>query len=338
MTRIAGGRALFASLSIVVSVAACGGSPSGPSSSSTGGSGTNSATFAFRASPVDMSAVRWITPLGNLNPPAHSIPTDHIYFYIADPDAGESPITRRTEFRAPADGTVVEVFDGPGGDRKLYIRATSTVNYYIDHLIPDSGIGRGSVLTAGQRVGTTGAAYGVDLGVVNSAITVPGLLNLARYGSDTINADSPLKYFDEPIRSELYAKVQRLGSERDGRIGYDVAGRLAGNWFAEVGTSSVSFAYNTYDPTQVRIAISGRIWSPAVFAIGASDPIPATVAVANGLVTYALSPARTGLPLPQQQTATMLVQMVADARIQVEMFPVGTAATAFTSNAVFYVR
>lgn len=39
--------------------------------------------LVFRASPTDQPAIRWITPLGNLNPPDHTLPTDHIYFYFA---------------------------------------------------------------------------------------------------------------------------------------------------------------------------------------------------------------------------------------------------------------
>jgi hypothetical protein len=318
---------------------ACGGSPAGPSTSpSSSTEPASSAALVFHASPVDLGAIRWITPLGNLNPPDHALPTDHIYFYIADPDAGESPAARRTTFYAPADGTVTQTFSSVGGDLKLYIRATSSVNYYIDHLIPDAGIGAGSVLTAGQRVGTTGSVYAVDLGVVNSAVTAPGLLNPVRYNSDTVHSEAPLKYFDEPIRSQLYAKVQRLGSDLDGRVGYDVAGRLVGNWFAEIGSASLSFVYNTYDPSQVRVSVSGRIGSPAVWAIGPEDPSPADVSVASGIVRYALSPSRTGLPFSAAPTQTMLVQMLGDARIQVEMFAVGAAATGVTGNAVTYIR
>jgi hypothetical protein len=35
----------------------------------------------FSTFPVDMSKISSITPLGNLNPPGHTFPTDHMYFY-----------------------------------------------------------------------------------------------------------------------------------------------------------------------------------------------------------------------------------------------------------------
>jgi hypothetical protein len=233
--RTARRRAWLVAGAIAVLSIACGGAPASPSSSS-GQSSTpdlGSGPLVFRASPIDPAAIRWITPLGNLNPPGHATPTDHIYFYFADPDRGELPEARRTPFFAPGDGTITNVFATEPVDRKLFIRSTNTVSYYVDHLVLDPGIAVGTVLTAGQRIGTTGLAYAIDLGVVNTAVTVPGLLNRTRYIDETLHADGPLKYFEGALHDQLYAKVQRLGSELDGRIGYDVAGSLSGNWYSE---------------------------------------------------------------------------------------------------------
>src|SRR5438552_340072 len=110
-------------------LAACGSdsrqSPTVPTSTGgTGGppTGVSSGTLAFRTSPIAQSAILWITPLGNLNPPSHTLPTDHIYFYFANPDAGESPIARRTEFMAPGDGTVTTIFGGGiGSESRIYV-------------------------------------------------------------------------------------------------------------------------------------------------------------------------------------------------------------------------
>ncbi len=41
-------------------------------------------TTPFTAYPVDLSRIKSITPLGNLNPPGHTFPTDHMYFYGHD--------------------------------------------------------------------------------------------------------------------------------------------------------------------------------------------------------------------------------------------------------------
>ena len=109
------------------------------------------------------------------------MPTDHIYFYFANPDAGESPVARRVDFFAPGDGTVSDVFESVGGDRKIRIQATPNVFYYIDHLMPDVALSRGVRVTAGQRLGTTGSVYAIDLGVANYGLTLTGFVNPARY-------------------------------------------------------------------------------------------------------------------------------------------------------------
>ena len=326
---------LSSALCAALGAPGCGGSSGGPD----GPSGTPTPTaLTFRASPIAMESIRWITPLGNLNPPDHSTPTDHIYFYFANPDAGETALARRTTFLAPADGTVLTVFSGVGSDSKLFVRATSTIRFYVDHVILDPGIGTGATLTAGQRIGTTGGAFGIDLGVVNPAVTLTGFVNPSRYGEDTLHTDAPLTFYEEPLRGQLYAKVQRIGADLDGKIDFDVAGRLSGNWFTEQGASALSFVYDTYDPSQVRIASAGAIGTPTVYAIAATDPLPRDVSPATGRVRYTLTRSRTGLPAPGTPVGQMLVQMLDPQRIQAEIVLSLTPAADFSANARVLIR
>src|SRR4029079_5020668 len=103
------------------------------SSSSTSPSptpGGSSATFAFRASPIAPSAIEFIAPLGNLNPPDHTLPTDHIYLYhrLTNPSSPARPVV------APADGTIQTIITH-NSDVKLLIRGASTFTYYLDHVV-----------------------------------------------------------------------------------------------------------------------------------------------------------------------------------------------------------
>lgn len=297
-------------------------------------------TLVFTASPIGLDRIRWIHPLGNLNPPGHAIPTDHIYFYFADPEARESPDARRSEFFAPGSGTVTTVLGGVGVESKVFIRQTSTFVYYIDHLILSAPLTRGSVVTAGQLLGTTGSAYGIDLGVINDAVNLNFIVP-SHYIPDTLHADAPLKYFEEPLRSQLYARVERLGSEKDGRIDFDVPGRLSGNWFIGGVQAVLSFAYDTYDPSQVRIS-TARGNPQGVFSIAAGDPLPREVSPSSGIVRYTLKRAITGRPrftfADSGVIGYMLVQMTDDMRIRMEMFPAGTPPTEFTSGVGVYTR
>ena len=317
---------------------ACGGAssaPTTPSVSQPASPAPSAGPFAFHVSPIAVDQIRFIVPLGSLNPPGHTLPTDHIYFYVADPSLGESGASRRTDFFAPADGTVTAVIDnGIGSDRKIYIQATSRVQYNIDHLIPAMALAPGTQVRAGDRLGTSGASYGIDLGLTNQDVTLSGLLNLARYTPGTEHTDAPLKYFDEPLRAQLYSKVRTIG-DRDGRIDHDVAGRLSGNWFGETDQAPLSFAYDTYDPSQVRIGVaSGLPLAPMLFGIAATDPPPRDVSVATGLVRYTVT--RAGV---DGVLGHLLVQMLDDRRIRVELVtPPTTPVADFSPAARTFTR
>lgn len=296
--------------------------------------------LVFSASPIAQDRIRWIDPLGNLNPPGHAIPTDHIYFYFADPEARESPDARRSEFFAPGSGTVTTVLGGVGMESKVFIRQTSTFVYYVDHLILTAPLARGAAVTAGQVLGTTGSAYAIDLGVINDAVNLNFIVP-SHYIADTLHADGPLKYFEEPLRSQLYARVERLGEEKDGRIDFDIAGRLSGNWFVGGAQAVLSFAYDTYDPSQVRIS-TARGNPQGVFSIADTDPLPRDVSPASGIVRYTLKRAITGRPrFTLAETGIvgyMLVQMTDDMRLRMEMFRAGTPPTEFTTSVGVYSR
>jgi hypothetical protein len=316
----------------------------GDGGSRSGGPTTPSPTSSFPAgalsltvSPIDQSTIRWITPLGNLNPPGHTLPTDHIYFYFANPNAGESAVARRTTVYAPGPGTVTWVLGGAAGqETKILVRQTATHSYYLDHLIPSFAITRDMALTAGQSLGTTGSAFAIDLGVLDDTRTV-GFLNPARYtNSDALHADAALKYYAEPVRSQLYARVQRMGPDLDGTTNYDVAGRLSGNWFSTATAAPVSFAYDTWDPARVLISIgTGSVLG--VFGIAAGDPAPRDVSVATGVVLYTITRTYNG-PSPPTGGATswMLVQMTDDTRMRLEMF--ASRPVDFTGNARTFSR
>ena len=329
---------IAAAIAVAAGSSACGSSPSGPSGNTTTnnpGAGFPAGTLSLTASPIDQSTIRWITPLGNLNPPSHTVPSDHIYFYFADPNAGESITGRRTPFFAPGSGTVTFIIGGAGQESKVMFRQTSTFSYYVDHVILDAAMPLGTTVTAGQRIGTTGDAYAVDLGVLNESITVPFLVP-ARYNNESLNADAPLKYFSEPVRSQLYARVQRIGPQLDGLINYDVAGRLSGNWFLQGNTTlALAFVYDTYDPSRVLISSSGL--PVGVYEIAAGDPAPRDVSVASGKVLYTLARTNGGPNPPHDSIPVfLLVQLTDDTHLLSEAF--SARPSDFTAAARHWVR
>src|SRR5712672_3030835 len=65
---------------VFVVAVACSKDASGPNLS---GLATCGPATLLTVTPMDLSDIREIAPLGNLNPPGHTFPTDHIYFYAA---------------------------------------------------------------------------------------------------------------------------------------------------------------------------------------------------------------------------------------------------------------
>ena len=161
-----------------------------------------------------------------------------------------------------------------------------------------------------------------------------------------MHGDSPLKYFSEPVKTELYSKVARVGGDKDGRIDFDRPARLAGNWFTSDlqpvsstenfgnGSKHLAFVRDVNDPSLIRISIGGSLSISGAFYVQAGAADPAEISSASGKTVYQLSFFPT-----QQPAGVMFVQMMADDRIQVETFPPGTpAAAAFTGAALTYVR
>jgi len=320
---------------LACALASCG---SGRSPTSPFGSGATS--LIFSVSPIAESAIEFITPLGNLNPPGHTLPTDHIYFYHHLFHQSAPPF----EVVAPAAGTAESVVQH-NADQKLYIRVTSSMSYYIDHVVLENGVGINSKITAGQHLGVTSTgAFGIDLGVVNTALT-QGFINPARYSSDSIHADAPLKYFSDPLKTTLYGLVQRSGSDKDGQLCFDQSGTLAGNWFLDSlpvaqspnvasGPMQLAFVRDVNDPTVVRISIGGTLAITGMLGVGASDPDPASVTPASGVVSYQVTSSSFGF-VP----GVLLVQMTAPDTIRVEAFPgASPGSVSFTANAQTYVR
>ncbi len=319
------------------------GSTSAPSSSSPPQTSASPlpAALVFSQSPIADSAIEFVVPIGNLNPPDHTIPTDHAYLYHRLFHQSAPPI----DVVAPAGGVVR--FVNRGNDDQLRVQATATMTYYLNHVVLDASIAQGMTLTAGQHIGKTSTlSFGLDIGVVNDALTL-FFVSPSRYSADTLHADSPLRYFAEPIRSVLYAKERGTGASPDGRIDFDQAGRLAGNWFLEglsgsasslfgAGNRQLAFVRDVEDPASVRISIGGTLGLTGVYALAAGAPDPAGVTPASGRVAYRLfiSPSASG-----PAAGLLIVEMVDASTLRAEAFPGSQASTAsFTANAVTYLR
>lgn len=329
----------------------CGGG-GGAGGGSTPGSNLPPGPGTFTALPMDPVWLNHIIPLGWINPPGHTIPTDHIYFgYVQK--LGGPPTNGPLTVYAPGTATIQQVNQVPVAgiaETKVWFRMTGTFTYYLDHVVLDASLHVGSSVTAGQRIGTTGLSPSFDMGVIDEQINL-AFLNPARYGapgySQTYHCGKPLTYFTEALKSQLYPLVDREGADKDGRIDFDLPGRLIGNWFLDASPPAVdgspagwdrelAFAYDCQHPSKVLISIGGTLALMGKWGIPADAPDPATIGVTQGLVVYPL-----WAPFDPIRVGTMLVQLTDDSHLKVQVFPGNPGpgeALAFDGNARIYAR
>lgn len=317
-----------------------------------------SGQMIFSQLPVDLSDIGYIMPLGHLAPPGHTRPSDHIYF--VDIPAG-------TILYAPASGKVLDTytFDEGNGqhDNRITIGVTNTASYYFMHVLLDNGIKIGDKIEAGQRLGILGATSVVnfDMGTMVKTINLP-FIDPKLYGLGSLHCDSPIKHFPKDMQNALYAKVRRLGPDKDGKICYDVDGKLSGNWIAQDAKSFdplkkdnydsyfVSFVYGNYDPSKMTISIGNdsfftsvtgntTLQGAHVFYVQDDAVKFEDVTPSSGKQVYKLYDTGEFDPNLNQRVGLLIVQMLDDQKIKIELFDDTTADNHdFTSNAKIYVR
>ncbi|MEM3452419.1 MAG: hypothetical protein QW835_02170 [Candidatus Hadarchaeum sp.] len=295
----------------------------------------------FTFSPVEIDLIKYIIPLGNLVPPAHTLPTDHIYFVYGG---------AKSDVFAPTSGKVLEIRPSGPDDNQIIIGVSSSFSYYLDHVIVDEKIKVGDYVDAGQRLGNLAPPTALDLGVLNKDLINP-FVNPQRYSSKGIHGDKPLQYFVEPIKTQLYSMVATTGEDKNGTFCSDVPGKLIGNWFYEnippevLNTSefeeyAIAFVYSNYDPSQVMISIGSEMVGLPPAAYKAEGPPPESVAPSSGKVAYKLYSFQCGWPFNYGgRVGILIVEMLDENTLRVEAFSdVVSETREFTSNAKIYLR
>jgi hypothetical protein len=334
---------------------ACSGKDSGPTASKGPAPFTNipapsGGVAQFTVIPVAPVPGLSLTALGNLNPPGHTVPTDHVYFYSWDLSNRFPPTPTGTRaVYMPATGAAMLVLHQSGAEYKIMYRVTENFYFYLDHMVPSFVPKVGDIVTAGTQIGTTSPGGGLDLGAFDMSVTLNGFISPARYAEQSLHVVSPWKYFTPTLQAQLYPQVYRspTASDKDGRIDFSIEGKLVGDWYLQgmpVDSSrgsygwsrSLAFVYDYYDPTSVRISFGGITGQAGVWAIESSAPRPETVSVASGVVSYKLY---SGFDIGFPSQGVLLVQMINDSTIKVEQFmgtSVGTPQ--FDASAWTFVR
>lgn len=347
----------------------------------------------FSTSPMDPKDVGIILPYGGMVG-AHVTPIDHMYF---SPVVFNSP--RDTyEVRAMADGlitsisertqNVTDINNGTPKEAEYQMKfwySCDFASYYdlVTSLSPRlkaefDARKNGSYaqvqikVKAGEVVGRIGGQT-LDFAVYDYTKILPGFIVPKHYLAESwkLHVVNPFQYFTEPVKSQLLALNVRQAEPREGKIDYDVDGKLVGTWFKEGNNgfgetggknaspwrAHLSFVYDAIDPSMLIISVGDYGGQSQQFAVKGNAPDPATISK-GGVVAYELvqidhyrtstgqSWDRTrpyndlkGRPGDRVQ-GTVLAQMIGPRTLKFQAFPGKTAAQipGFTGSAITYER
>lgn len=251
-------------------------------------------------SPIDLSVIDTISPLGSINPPEHTIPTDHNYFMYKYERPDE-----RYDMVAPADIVVTslgfsgEVNNGEtkNADYSIIFSPCRGLSFRFSHVNALKGKLEGEIglegenadcrtdrpttqrsimncgkdvdisISVGEVVGLVGDKYVAawDFWAHKQDYVNPNIVGVDyRYDTDAICG---LDYFTDEIKSQMYAKVKRIGEPKCGEVGQDKTDTLQGSWFAHKDpedartdwNSHFTLAHTSEDAGKGIMAVAGKI-------------------------------------------------------------------------------
>lgn len=334
--------------------------------------------------PMNIDDMQTILPLGTLAK-EHVTPIDHLYFYPKDMrNRDAAPVY------AMADGYIVtyqerkqnvSTGESQKSEYRIDIQHNCDVVSYFDLLtsLDDSvtsqlkkdSFSQRIPVKAGQEIGRVGA-QSLDTAIYNYGMKLSGFVKPESYSSEPwkIHTDDFFKYFDNPLRDKMLAKNPRQAEPRSGKIDYDIAGKLIGNWF-EVGTNGYagpkefqngrnpgggrgywnghfSIAPDAIDPSYINLSFGTYQGRAEQFTAIEGSIDPAKVGEEQGIVKYEYtqfipqSPTPTGGTQPRSNSVrgVALLQVLSNNQMKMEAFPDKTAnqVNGFTSSAKIFER
>ncbi len=275
---------VIALVALVALVAACSKDGAGPD---LGGLPACGPATLLTVTPMALGDIREIAPLGNLNPPGHTFPTDHIYFY---PTIGPAvPIVSPGAIRITQ--AMVQKRTGNGqpelDDYGLDFYPCTTQQFYFAHLASlalslaaqlgtlDASCSapymtggftyvqcRKNVsvdLLAGDSIGTAGGPTegALDVGLVDNGSPPLAFVDPARVNSNTLHAGCPVDAFTTDVRDSLRVRFAVNGNHRTipplcGTVMQDMANTAQGRWYFDATTNEdhhLALVHQNWDPT-----------------------------------------------------------------------------------------
>jgi len=258
--------------------------------------------------PMPINQVGYVLPYGEVVG-GHVTPIDHQYYIGLD---GHAP--RDTyDVISPVDGVIVNVehrgnkvntptysVDVPSSDEyRIVIAHSCSFLTYMDLItsldtsikskVPTlTGSQSAAVnipVTKGEIIGHIGGQT-LDFAVWDLSKPLSGFVNYSDYSGEVWKPYTapPTAYMDVSTKAAVIAKYVRTAAPVDGKIDYDIDGKLIGNWY-QIGTGGYHAQTNTAQDYWVgHLSIAPDNIDPSVYiaSIGNYDLYPKTAVISSG--------------------------------------------------------
>jgi len=302
---------------------------------------------------VELDEIESISPLGNLNPPEHTTPTQHMYINL---------YSTEVTLRAPGDITLSSISSSSDsvrnstdysinfslcGNRLGYFLHIKTLSPQLQGLLSDKNCnsygdnnkytncwaGINKELKAGEVIGTVGNNQ-------------QGNFDFGAYTDQSDQAGSivcPLDFYANDLAQSLYSKVEREKDPICGVVYQNVDGTLAGDWYAgdrDDWNNALTFGHENNNPNIATVSIGGVFTSPGTFSF-----LPKS----EGLINHEFTQTQTGVVYCFQSAdnvdtesrrtdGSILVQMSTETTLQIEHQQASCGSSFSFTNPTIYNR
>lgn len=309
-------------LLLILSLGACGG---GGTNNNGGGNSSGSSLDTactaepFSVLPVDMSAIANLTPIGNMGPPTHTLPTDHVGFYL---NSGVMPLYAPGRIRIDSIGRakyIISNFRQGKSDYSIKYSicnsmtgklghittlrqdldtivngSTANCNTYqtADETIQSCIVSTRVDLNPGDLIGSVNGPAAFDMGVYDSRVDYH-YVKPDRYWYEENHATCPYQWFQKNLRDQLLARISdgvTISTEQPvcGTMNVDVANTASGKWIQKNAPAvyqgdesyyAVLAPYPFNEQTR-----TGLAFGPAALTAGVNSHVDSYVNQASGRV------------------------------------------------------
>ena len=249
----------------------------------------------FTTSPVDINKINSITPLGNLGPPGHTLPTQHPHIHLGEHDTNYS-----YSLYAPADVFITSVawqenISQDPIDYVIYFAlCQDIIGYYnhvkvlsddvtqiIENVECESFSSKSSdsctkvllhKVPEGTKLGAVGLNQGnFDFGLIDQRDRLD-FINPDRYPVRDQYLYCAFDYYPDSTKQQFYDLINRVDGTC-GHVMYDIPNTLKGNWFHETAQLENVVDWNVHlafvdhyeDPSIQVVSVAGIFTDPSLF-------------------------------------------------------------------------